>query len=141
HDHLDVIGPLGRAFTTPAESVPCLLVGGGYGAAPLYFLAEQLRARRCRVDMVIGAATAGRLFKAMEARRVSTSLTVTTDDGSAGTRGVVTDVLPRRISGSGPRALFACGPMPMLDAVSRVAADAGVACEVAVEERMACGTG
>jgi dihydroorotate dehydrogenase electron transfer subunit len=141
HDRLDVIGPLGRAFTVPAERTPCVLVGGGYGAAPLFFLAEQLRARRCRVDVVIGAATAGRLFRAMEAKRVSTSLTVTTDDGSAGSRGVVTDVLPRLMTRSKTRALFACGPMPMLAAVSRVAAEAGVACEVAVEERMACGTG
>jgi len=141
HDRLDVIGPLGTSFTVPAERTPCVLVGGGYGAAPLFLLAERLHARRCRVDVVLGAATAGRLFKAMEARRVSTSLAVTTDDGSAGTRGVVTDVLPRLLARSGTPALFACGPMPMLAAVSRVAAEAGVACEVAVEERMACGTG
>jgi dihydroorotate dehydrogenase electron transfer subunit len=145
HDRVDLIGPLGRPFTIPVERTPCVLVGGGYGAAPLLLLAEELRARRCRVDMVLGAATSSRLFKAMDARRAATSLTVTTDDGTGGTRGMVTDVLPelleRARAGPGGGRVFACGPMPMLAAVSRAAAAAGVACEVAVEERMACGTG
>jgi dihydroorotate dehydrogenase electron transfer subunit len=141
HDRVDLLGPLGRPFTIPTEPRPCLLVGGGYGTAPLLFLASELRARRCRVDMVVGAASAGRLLKVMDAKRVSSSLTVTTDDGSAGTRGVVTDVLPRLMARARTRTVYACGPMPMLAAVSRVAGQAGVGCEVAVEELMACGTG
>jgi dihydroorotate dehydrogenase electron transfer subunit len=141
HDVVDVLGPLGRPFTPPDEPVGCVLVGGGYGTAPLFFLAGELRARRCRVDFAIGAATAARLLDATEASRLGHSLTVTTDDGSAGRRGLVTDPLPDLLARTGAGRVYACGPMPMLAAVSRVAAAAGVPCQVAVEEQMACGTG
>jgi dihydroorotate dehydrogenase electron transfer subunit len=141
HDAVDVLGPLGRPFTPPEEPAGCLLVGGGYGTAPLFFLATELRARRCRVDFAVGAATAARLLDAMEAKRLGHSLTVTTDDGSAGRRGLVTDPLPDLLARTGAALVYACGPMPMLAAVSRVAAAAGVPCQVAVEEQMACGTG
>jgi dihydroorotate dehydrogenase electron transfer subunit len=141
HDVVDVLGPLGRPFTPPEEPAGCLLVGGGYGTAPLYFLATQLRARRCRVDFAVGAGTAARLLDAMEAKRLGHSLTVTTDDGSAGRRGLVTDPLPDLLARTGAARVYACGPMPMLAAVSRLAAAAGVPCQVAVEEQMACGTG
>jgi dihydroorotate dehydrogenase electron transfer subunit len=66
---------------------------------------------------------------------------VTTDDGSAGQRGLVTDPLPSLLASTGAERVYACGPMPMLAAVSRLAATAGVPCQVAVEEQMACGTG
>ncbi|HZB58732.1 MAG TPA: dihydroorotate dehydrogenase electron transfer subunit [Actinomycetota bacterium] len=141
HDVVDALGPLGRPFDPPEAPVGCLLVGGGYGAAPLFFLAAELRARGCRVDLVTGAATAARLLDPTEAGRLGSSLTVTTDDGSAGRRGLVTDPLPELLAGTGAERVYACGPMPMLAAVSRVAAVAGVACQVAVEEQMACGTG
>jgi dihydroorotate dehydrogenase electron transfer subunit len=141
HDRVDALGPLGRAFDPPEAPAGCVLVGGGYGTAPLFFLATELRARGCRVDVVVGAATAGRLLDAVAAERLGHSLTVTTDDGSAGRRGLVTDPLPELLAGTGAERVYACGPMPMLAAVSRVAAAAGVACQVAVEEQMACGTG
>jgi dihydroorotate dehydrogenase electron transfer subunit len=141
HDVVDVLGPLGRPFTPPPAPTGCLLVGGGYGTAPLFFLATELRVRRCRVDFVIGAASAGRLLDAMEAKRLGHSLTLTTDDGSAGRRGLVTDPLGDLLARTGAGQVYACGPMPMLAAVSRVAAAAGVPCQVAVEEQMACGTG
>jgi dihydroorotate dehydrogenase electron transfer subunit len=138
---LDVLGPLGRPFRPPATPSRCLLVGGGYGAAPMFVLASELRARGCRIDLLIGAATAGRLFKPEESARVGDSLTVTTDDGSAGRRGLVTDAMPALLAGAGGTVVYACGPMAMLAAVARTAAAAGVACQVAVEEQMACGTG
>jgi dihydroorotate dehydrogenase electron transfer subunit len=141
HDVVDALGPLGRPFTPPETPTGCVLVGGGYGTAPLYFLATELRLRRCRVDFVIGAASAGRLLDAMEAKRLGHSLTLTTDDGSAGRRGLVTDPLGDLLPRTGAGQVYACGPMPMLAAVSRAAAAAGVPCQVAVEEQMACGTG
>jgi dihydroorotate dehydrogenase electron transfer subunit len=141
HDVVDALGPLGRAFDLPERPAGCLLVGGGYGTAPLSFLATELRARRCQVGFVIGAATAGRLLDVTEAERLGHRLTVTTDDGSAGRRGLVTDPLPALLASTGAERVYACGPMPMLAAVSRVAAAAGVPCQVAVEEQMACGTG
>jgi dihydroorotate dehydrogenase electron transfer subunit len=141
HDVVDVLGPLGRPFTPPPAPTGCLLVGGGYGTAPLFFLATELRVRRCRVHFVLGAATAGRLLDPMEAERLGHGLTVTTDDGSAGHRGLVTDPLGGLLATTGAERVYACGPMPMLAAVSRLAGAAGVPCQVAIEEQMACGTG
>lgn len=140
-DKLDVVGPLGRPFILPREPVACVLVAGGYGAAPLFMLSEQLRARGCRVDVVLGAASEDRLFGVLEAKRASASVTVTTDDGSAGIRGRVTDPLREIIDAAGADVVYACGPMPMLAAVSEVAAQAGAHSQCAVEEAMACGIG
>jgi dihydroorotate dehydrogenase electron transfer subunit len=141
HDAVDMIGPLGHPFTVPEQPAACLLVGGGYGTAPLFFLAERLLARGCRIDFIVGAATETRLFKAMEAKRLARTAVITTDDGSAGRRGLVTDPMPEVLRAARSERVYACGPMPMLAAVSQVAAGAGVPCEVAVEELMACGTG
>ncbi len=141
HDSVDVLGPLGRPFTLPERPVACLLVGGGYGTAPLFFLAEELRVQGCRIDFVAGASTSERLFKAIEAKRLGRTAVITTEDGSFGQRGVVTDPLPALMAQARTEMVYACGPMPMLAAVSRVAAAAGVPCQIAVEEQMACGTG
>ena len=138
---LDVVGPLGTPFRLPTSPVPALLVGGGYGSAPLFPLADALRARECRVDFVLGAATQDRLFGELEAKRTAGAVTVTTDDGSYGRKGTVTDVLPDEIERTGALAVYACGPMPMLRAVGAVAASYGLPCQVAVEESMACGIG
>ncbi len=140
-DPIDVVGPLGRPFRVPARPVPAVLVGGGYGTAPLLGLAEALRGRGCRVDFVLGAATAGRLFGELEAKRGSTSMEVTTVDGSAGREGLVTDVLGEVIERAGSAVVYACGPMGMLQACGGVAESYGLPCQVAVEESMACGIG
>ncbi len=140
-DKLDVIGPLGRPFTLPREPVACVLVAGGYGAAPLFMLSDQLRERGCRVDMVLGAAGEDRLFGVLAAKRTSSSVTVTTDDGSMGIRGRVTDPLAEIIAAAGADVVYACGPMPMLAAVAGLAERVGVHSQCAVEEAMACGIG
>ncbi|TAK71158.1 MAG: dihydroorotate dehydrogenase electron transfer subunit [Actinomycetota bacterium] len=141
HDPLEVVGPLGRPFALPREPVSCVLVGGGYGSAPLFMLAEQLRARGCRVDVVLGAAREDKLFGVLDAKRMAASLTLTTDDGSVGERGRVTDVLPELLRRVGGEVVYACGPMPMLAAVAEQAAAHGAHSQTAVEESMACGVG
>jgi len=141
HDPVDVVGPLGRPFPLPSEPVPCVLVGGGYGSAPLFWLAEVLRERGCHVEMVLGAASEDRLFGVVEARRTADGVSVTTDDGSAGSRGWVSDVLGEVIDRSGAGVAYACGPMAMLRSVTEVAAAHGAVAQVAVEESMACGIG
>lgn len=140
-DRLEVVGPLGRAFPPPEQPGPVTLVGGGYGAAPLFAFAEMLRAGGARVDIVLGAAHADRLFGVLEAKRVADSVSVTTEDGSLGARGRVTDVLPGVLDRSGARSVYACGPMPMLAAVARLAGERGLPSQLAVEESMACGIG
>jgi dihydroorotate dehydrogenase electron transfer subunit len=142
HDPIDVVGPLGRPFKLPAQPANCVLVGGGYGAAPLFMLADALRKRGCRVDVVLGAATADRLFGALDAKRMAASVAFTTDDGSYGERGRVSDVLPEVIDRTRADVVYACGPMPMLSAVQHIAYNgAGIPAQLAVEESMACGVG
>jgi len=141
-DTLDVVGPLGRPFTFPTEvAASATLVGGGYGSAPLFSLASALTSRGCRVDFVLGASTEDRLFGALEAKRMASTLTVTTEDGSVGTRGLVTDVLPEVMARAHTDVLYACGPMGMLRAVTETGASAGVSAQCGVEESMACGIG
>jgi dihydroorotate dehydrogenase electron transfer subunit len=91
--------------------------------------------------MVLGASTEDRLFGTLEARRSATSVVVTTEDGSVGIRGRVTDALPDLLERTGTDVVYACGPMAMLAAVSRVAEDHGAWSQCAVEESMACGVG
>lgn len=141
HDVVSLVGPLGKPFSLPKQGVSCVLVGGGYGSAPLFLLAQELRERGCRVDMVIGASTEATLFGVLELKRLASSLTITTDDGSAGVRGRVTDVLEQTIDRAGADVVYACGPMPMLAEVARISAKRRVYSECAVEEAMACGIG
>lgn len=140
-DPIDVVGPVGRPFALPKEPVSCVLVGGGYGSAPMFALASALRDRGCAAHLVLGAATTPRLFGVLEANKVATSVHVTTEDGSTGTRGRVTDVLPSLVDDTDAAVVYACGPMGMLRAVSDVAEENGAWSQCAVEESMACGIG
>jgi dihydroorotate dehydrogenase electron transfer subunit len=141
HTPVDVVGPLGRPFSLPRDAASVTLVGGGYGAAPLFGLAEALAGRGCRVDFVLGAGSGDRLFGVLDAKRMAASVAVTTEDGSTGTRGRVTDVLPRVMDTARTEVVYACGPMAMLRAVTQVAEQRGVPTQCAVEESMACGIG
>jgi dihydroorotate dehydrogenase electron transfer subunit len=141
HDPLSIVGPLGRPFVLPKEPVACVLVGGGYGSAPLFMLAEQLRERGCRVDVVLGASTEEKLFGVLDIKRLSTTLTITTEDGSAGEEGRVTDVLPGIMERADTAVVYACGPMPMLAACAQLAVEARAYSQCSVEESMACGIG
>jgi dihydroorotate dehydrogenase electron transfer subunit len=140
-DVLNVTGPLGRAFPLPRDPVSCLLVGGGYGSAPLFSLAGRLRERGCEVDFLIGAASGDRVFGSLTARRTGRSATITTEDGSLGTRGLVTDMLDQVIHDGRTDVIYACGPMPMLRQTTQLARRYDIPVQVAVEEAMACGVG
>ena len=138
---VDVITPLGTAFGIPTEPVTALLVGGGYGSAPLFGLAEVLKSRGCRVIMALGASTAAKIYAPLEGKRAATLLKIFTEDGTAGELGRVTDSLPNLISEHDVRVIYSCGPMPMLEALSNIAVAADIAHQCAVEESMACGVG
>jgi dihydroorotate dehydrogenase electron transfer subunit len=140
-DALDMVGPLGRAFPLPRDPIACVLVGGGYGSAPLFALADVLQRRGCRVDFVLGGASADRVFGALRARRMGQTATLATDDGSLGVRGRVTDVLPQVIADSRADCVYACGPLPTLRGVTAVAMEFALPVQVLVADRMACGTG
>ncbi len=140
-ESVDVVGPLGRPFRLPKSPVGAVLVGGGYGSAPLIPLADALRVRAARIDTILGAATRERLYAVEAARGVSHRLHVTTEDGTAGSLGQVTDALEDVLEAGRTDVIYACGPMPMLAAVADIAEREGLPCQVSVEESMACGIG
>jgi dihydroorotate dehydrogenase electron transfer subunit len=140
-DLIDIAGPLGRPFPVPRDPVSCLLIGGGYGSAPLFPLADRLRSRGCTVDFLLGAASADRVFGALTARRGGRTATITTEDGSMGARGLVTDALSQIIHETRTDVIYACGPMAMLRQVTAIAGRYDIPVQALVEESMACGIG
>jgi len=138
---VDLIGPLGTAFGIPTTNANTMLIGGGYGSAPLFALAELLKNRGCRVDMVLGASTANKIYAPLEGKRSVSSLTLTTDDGSTGIQGQISEAIPRLIREFGTEVIYSCGPMGMLAAIAKIADEFDLAHQCAVEEAMACGVG
>lgn len=138
---LNLVVPLGTAFGIPTEPVQVLLVGGGYGSAPLFGLAEVLNARGCRVDMLLGASTAGKIYAPMEGKRAVNSLRIYTEDGSMGQMGRVTDPIASLINDMDIAVIYSCGPMAMLSAINAITSKSDVIHQCAVEESMACGIG
>ena len=140
-DFVDLIGPLGTAFGIPTTPANAMLIGGGYGSAPLFALAETLKNRGCRVDMVLGASTANKIYAPLEGKRSVSSLTLTTDDGSAGIHGQITESIPRLIREFNTEVIYSCGPMKMLESINKIASDFDIVHQCSVEESMACGIG
>jgi dihydroorotate dehydrogenase electron transfer subunit len=138
---LDLVAPLGTAFGIPTEPVPVLLVGGGYGSAPLFGLAELLNSRGCRVDMLLGASTGSKIYAPMEGKRAVNSMRIYTEDGSMGSAGRVTDPIAEIIKDLNVAVIYSCGPMPMLAAITKISNEFDVVHQCAVEESMACGIG
>ncbi len=147
---IDIMGPLGRGFTVftgeqaglDRSSPRLVVVGGGIGAAPLYFLLQELdRVRRVQqVTVLLGARTANQLLIFDNAKLLGFNVRVATDDGTAGYRGPVTDLLSEELQCK-PDFVYACGPSFMLQTLCIMLSEAGVPGEVSVEERMACGVG
>jgi dihydroorotate dehydrogenase electron transfer subunit len=140
-EFVNLIGPLGTAFGVPTTNANAMLIGGGYGSAPLFALAELLKNRGCRVDMVLGASTANKIFAPLEGKRSVSSLTITTDDGSAGIPGRISESIPRLIREYKTDVIYSCGPMGMLSAIAEIAESFDIAHQCSVEESMACGIG
>ena len=140
-DFVDLIGPLGTAFGIPTTPANTMLIGGGYGSAPLFALAELLKNRGCRVDMVLGASTASKIYAPLEGKRSVSSLTLSTDDGTAGIHGQITESIPRLIREFNTEVIYSCGPMSMLSSINKIAQDFDLVHQCSVEESMACGIG
>lgn len=141
HDTVDLVGPIGRGFTIPTKQHSCLLVGGGVGATPLFFLADELLAAGKRVDILWGASRAARLVNPIDAKRLGAVAEFATDDGSVGHQGLVTDLLPGMIEHCSTEVVYACGPRAMLTEVTRITIGHGIPVQVAMEELMGCGIG
>jgi dihydroorotate dehydrogenase electron transfer subunit len=120
-DLLDVVGPLGRPFPLPREPVSCLLLGAGHASTALFPLADRLRERGCQIDFMLGAARANRVFGALRARRTARSTVITTEDGSLGSRGIITDMLAQVIHEARTDVIYASAPLPVLREVVALA--------------------
>jgi dihydroorotate dehydrogenase electron transfer subunit len=138
---IDIVAPLGTAFGIPTEPISALLIGGGYGSAPLFGLADVLKSRGCKVDMLLGASVGSKIYAPMEGKRSVNSLKIYTEDGSMGETGRVTENLLNIVKDRNIDVIYSCGPMAMLSAITALVADTDVIHQCAVEESMACGIG
>ena len=137
---VDLLGPLGKPFSLPERPVSCLLIGGGVGIAPLWGLADQLSRNGNRVTALLGFRSSQFLFGVDLFEASGAEAIVTTDDGSFGLKGFVSDHLEGTLKRGFDR-VYVCGPSLMLKAVIPMIRKARIQGEVSVEERMGCGFG
>jgi dihydroorotate dehydrogenase electron transfer subunit len=141
-DLAQCLGPLGRPFTAPPPGHEALLVAGGYGIAPFHLFCEELLRAGGRARVFYGGRTAADLQVREPFAAMGVPLVPTTDDGSLGHHGRVTEAVERYLdSQTAPVALYACGPDPMLHAVARLAARRGLPAQVSLDPWMGCGVG
>lgn len=133
-DTLDVLTGLGNGFNMDLSGTSPLLIGGGAGVSPMYGLAKRLRAQGRHVSAILGFNTADEVFYEDEFKALGCAVTVTTADGSYGTRGFVTAAM----DGMDYSHFYACGPEAMLKAVSLAAPTSG---QLSFDARMGCGFG
>ena len=138
------LGPLGNSFPAPRPDQTAVLIGGGVGLPPLLFFGHTLIGRgREVVELLVGARTAGKHLSQDRLLLAASTVAVSTDDGSEGHSGLVTDLLEQRLADStaGDFIVYTCGPHPMMRAVAAICARSQVPCFASLEEYMACGYG
>ena len=148
-DTVDVLGPLGNRWTPiPPKSkakAKSILIGGGVGIPPLYFLAKEYVERRrsnpSGILVFLGARDRSLLLCQRDFKELGVEIHVATDDGSAGFRGYITELMREWLGKAGESYLYTCGPTPMLKAVAQVAQEFHLDGEVSMEAPMACGFG
>jgi len=139
-DELSAIGPLGRGFTVPGpgDAKP-LLVAGGYGMAAMYLLAQRSPQKGI---VFVGGRRRVDILCEKEFEDLGWEVRVTTEDGSHGEKGLVTQPLMAELQQTNAgRKLFACGPTPLLRAVGKIAEDYNIPAELSMDEHMCCGVG
>jgi dihydroorotate dehydrogenase electron transfer subunit len=139
-DRVWLRGPFGRGFALHEGSL--LLVCGGCGAAPLYYLAQTARTAGREIHVVLGARSAASLFFQEQYAALGCTVHLSTDDGSAGYRGTAIDLAASLLdNGLAADAVYACGPEPMLDVAYLLAQDHSLPCQLSYEAYMRCGLG
>lgn len=136
-DKIDVLGPLGRGFETEIEG-KALLIGGGIGTPPMLGVANELNGN---CDAILGFRNVDVAMLIEDFMDACDDVTIMTDDGTMGEKGFVTTPLVKLIEKNNYSTIYACGPTPMLKAISEIAIKNGVECFVSLEERMGCGIG
>ena len=138
--NMDILGPIGHGFTLANDSQH-FLVGGGIGIAPLLFLARRIlkKSEPFSVRVFLGARTKEEIvFLAEEFESMGLSVETTTEDGSFGKQGLVTELM-RDLQQEKPVMIYGCGPYPMLRAVANICRKNSWGCQVSLETMMACG--
>jgi dihydroorotate dehydrogenase electron transfer subunit len=147
-DFCDILGPLGNGFSI--QNARCsILVAGGMGVAPLAYLAEKLARdkfseQKAKNLVLIGCKTKRHIMCKKELEKFGYAVKISTDDGSLGFKGYVTDLLEKVLRVTRyklPVTIYACGPKPMLKEVSRIAREKNISAQLSLEEHMACGIG
>jgi len=142
---VDVLGPLGNSYPIPSKNKTPLLIAGGIGIASLFYFAERLSRVKKNAYISYGVRSERELFMVNELKKFAKDLSISTDDGSCGERGCVTDVagglLSHTPSLSTSSVIYACGPRKMLEAVSEMAKQRKIEAYLSMEEVMACGVG
>ena len=144
-DILNILGPLGKGFDLPSECDKIVLIAGGVGIAPLSFLAERCE-KECNGAEIICYMGAGSLEALVGMDRINgicSVVKISTDDGSWGHPGLVTELFRRdmELYADNDSRIYSCGPNPMLKSLHALLKDRPVPCQVSLEERMACGIG
>ncbi len=140
-DLIDVVGPLGYGTFKYEDYQNIAVIGGGIGIFPLYELAKCAKNDNKTVNTYIGFRNKDLVVLEEEFKQVSNNLILTTDDGSYGKKGFAINFLEEDINNGKIDSIFACGPLPMLKAVQKLASDKNIPCQISLEEKMACGLG
>lgn len=137
--NIDILGPLGKGFTLEKDS-DVLLIGGGVGTAPLFFLARELTAANCNVTLIFGASSRDYIYCEEAFASVSDKIVFTTDDGSYGEKGIVTDVMKNLLKTDSYKKIYTCGPLKMMESVFSTGKDHAPV-EISMENYFGCGVG
>ncbi len=140
-EELDVLGPLGNGFNIPAaEKETMVLIGGGAGIAPLFFLAQKAHNLR-QIIVLIGGKTKDQILCEEEFKKLGVEVKIATEDGSYGHKGLVSDLLNALPHTQERLSIFACGPLLMEKEIAKFSCEHNLPCQVSLESRMACGVG
>ncbi len=140
-DKVGIRGPYGTVNRIQS-GVNVATVAGGYGAAPLFYFAEECVKNGCKVDFIVGARNEGLLLYLEKAASVDgIEVHVATDDGSRGHKGYCTQILEKLVEEKDIKFIATCGPEMMMNAVANIAEPRGIDCDISVERYMKCGMG
>ncbi len=151
-EYIDLTGPFGNGFSIDNNLQTAVLVAGGIGIAPLFSLVQELKDRKATTSgkttliALLGGKSSADILCRTDLRQLGAKVAVSTEDGSSGTKGLVTDLLTGVLEELPPVkrkgiCLYGCGPLPMLQALSEFAQARNLPCQVSLETRMACGVG
>ena len=149
-EKLDLLGPLGQGFELKENFGKVILVAGGIGVAPLYFLAKRLLNHNSKISgqtppkitLFLGAQTRKQILCAQDFKNLGATVKIATEDGSWGYKGLVSDFLAETLLRySKPDLVFACGPVPMLKKIAQLSRKYRLPSQVSLEQRMGCGIG